>query len=154
MAFYAVTMILEWYQWAILGVALVVAELLIPAFVLVWFGLGALAVAALVALWPDIGLVAELLIWIISSTALVFLWFKLFKPSQHKSLAGRSQAQAVGEVGLIIADVAPFQKGQIRFQTPLIGSEVWDCISDQLIKTGDRAKVISVEGSVVKVAAE
>jgi len=146
-------MIFEWYQWAILGVTLVGAELLVPAFVLVWFGLGALIVAALVSLFPDVGLIGELLVWIVSSTVMVFLWFKLFKPSQHKSLAGRSQAQAVGEVGLMVTDVAPFQKGQIRFQTPLIGSDVWECIADEPIKAGERAKVVDVEGSIVKVTA-
>jgi membrane protein implicated in regulation of membrane protease activity len=144
-------MILEWYHWAILGVVLIVAELLVPAFVLVWFGLGALIVAGLVALFPAIGLIAELLIWIVSSSLLVFLWFKLFKPLQHKTLAGRSQAQAVGEVGLMVTNVAPFQKGQIRFQAPLIGSDVWECIADEEIKAGERAKVISIEGSIVKV---
>jgi membrane protein implicated in regulation of membrane protease activity len=96
----------------------------------------------------------QLLVWIVCSTTLVILWFKLFKPSQHKILAGRSQAQAVGEVGLIVADVAPFQKGQIRFQTPLLGSDVWDCVADEEIKIGDRAKVSNVEGSFVRVTKE
>ena len=144
-------MTIYWYDWAILGVVLVVAELLVPAFVLVWFGLGALAVALMLSLFPDIGLTPQLLVWIVSSVALVGLWFKLFKPRLHKTLAGRSQAEAVGEVGLIVRDVAPFQKGQIRFQTPIVGSDVWDCIADQSIKTGDRAKVVSIEGSILKV---
>lgn len=144
-------MTLEWHHWAILGVLLTVSELLVPAFVLVWFGLGALVVALLLALVPDMAFTPQLLIWTVSSVAMVLSWFKIFKPHQHKILAGRSQAEAIGEVGLLTADVEPFRKGQVRFQTPLIGADVWDCIADEAIKAGARVKVVSVEGSILKI---
>jgi membrane protein implicated in regulation of membrane protease activity len=143
---------LAWYQWAILGVALVLAELLVPAFVLVWFGLGALVVAALVALFRDVYFVAQLLVWIAASVALVLLWFKVFKPYQHKITSGRSSAEAVGEVGLLVSDIAPFGKAKVRFQTPLLGSDVWECVSDEKIAAGSRVKVVSVDGSLLKIS--
>ncbi|MDR3448678.1 MAG: NfeD family protein [Alphaproteobacteria bacterium] len=144
-------MTLLWHHWAILGVALVVGELLVPAFVLVWFGLGALIVAALLAIAPDTSLILQILLWIASSITFVFLWFKLFKPQLHKTLAGRSQAEALGEVGLMVTNVEPFQKGSVRFQTPLIGSDVWECIADETITAGTRVKVTNVEGSLLRV---
>ncbi len=147
-------MILQWHHWAILGVVLVSAELIVPAFVLVWFGLGALVVAGLVAAFPDVGLITQLLVWIVASVALVLLWFKVFKPHQHKILSGRSSAEAIGEVGLLVGNVAPFQKSKVRFQTPLIGSDVWECVADQEIKAGTRVKVVSVEGSLLRVTTE
>jgi membrane protein implicated in regulation of membrane protease activity len=147
-------MILPWYYWAILGIALVASELLIPAFVLVWFGLGAMAVAVLVAVSPEIDLAIQMLIWITCSCLLVVLWFKIFKPHQHKTLSGRSSAEAVGEIGLLVTNVEAFQKGSVRFQTPVIGSEVWECIADETIAAGSRVKVVSVEGSILKIAKE
>ena len=42
-------MSLDWYHWAILGLILMVSELAVPAFVFVWFGIGALFVAAAMA---------------------------------------------------------------------------------------------------------
>ncbi|MFA5040827.1 MAG: NfeD family protein [Bdellovibrionales bacterium] len=144
-------MYFEWYHWAILGVALVVAELLVPAFVLVWFGLGGLVVALLLVLFPSASFIAQLLVWIVSSVALVLLWFKVFKPHQHKSTSGRSSAEAVGEVGLLINDLEPFKKAKARFQTPLLGADVWECVADEKIAAGERVKVVSVEGSLLKV---
>ncbi len=144
-------MIFEWYHWAILGVVLVIAELAVPAFVLVWFGLGGLVVALLLALWPAAGFTAQLLIWTVSSVALVLLWFKVFKPHQHKITSGRSSAEAVGEVGLLINDIAPFGKAKVRFQTPLLGADVWECVADEKIQAGSRVKVVSVEGSLLKI---
>ncbi len=35
---------LEWWHWAVTGILLILSELAVPAFVLVWFGLGALLV--------------------------------------------------------------------------------------------------------------
>lgn len=143
---------LEWYHWAILGLALIASELVIPAFVLVWFGLGGLIVALLLALAPDLGFTTQLLIWLVASLALVLLWFKVFKPHRHKILAGRSSAEAVGEVGLLISDIEPFGKAKVRFQTPLIGADVWECVADEKIPAGSRVKVVSVEGSLLKIA--
>ncbi|MDR3424380.1 MAG: NfeD family protein [Alphaproteobacteria bacterium] len=147
-------MILQWHHWAILGVALVLTELLVPAFVLVWFGLGALAVALLAALFPNMGFNAQVLVWIAASVALVLLWFKVFKPRQHKTTSGRSSAEAVGEVGILVSDIEPFGKAKARFQTPLLGSDVWECVADEKITAGSRVKVVSVEGSLLKITRE
>ncbi len=142
---------LEWFHWAILGVALVVAELLVPAFVLVWFGLGGLFVALLLVLFPTASFITQLLVWIVASVSLVLLWFKVFKPHQHKITSGRSSAEAVGEVGLLVSAIEPFGKAKVRFQTPLLGSDVWDCVSDEKIAAGSRVKVLSVDGSLLKI---
>ncbi|MDD4615604.1 MAG: NfeD family protein [Alphaproteobacteria bacterium] len=144
-------MLLEWYHWAVLGIVLVASELVVPAFVLVWFGLGGLFVAILLAALPNMSFIAQLLLWMSASIALVILWFKVFKPHVHKTASGRSSAEAIGEVGLLVNNVEPFKKAKVRFQTPLIGSDVWECISDEKIEAGTRVKVVSVEGSLLKV---
>ncbi len=144
-------MIFEWYHWAILGVVLVVSELAIPTLVLVWFGLGALAVALLLAVAPNMPMIPQLLVWCAVSVALVALWFRVLKPYRTKTLSGRSSAGVVGEVGILVNDVDAFQKGKVRFQIPVVGSDVWDCIADQPIKAGSRVKVVSIEGTLVKI---
>jgi membrane protein implicated in regulation of membrane protease activity len=142
---------LEWWHWAVFGIALVIAELVVPAFFLVWFGLGALLVALVLFLAPALGMTAQILTWTIASLAMVVLWFKIFKPGMHKTRIGMSDSNIVGEVGLLVRDAEPFGKGQVRFQKPLMGSEVWDCIADEAIRSGERVKVLGVEGSFLKV---
>jgi len=118
--------------------------------VLIWFGIGALAVALLLAL-TTIGLTAQLAIWLVISLALVAAWFKVFKPNMHKTKVGMADAGVVGEIGVLVRDVAPFAKGQVRFQKPLLGDDVWDCIADEAIRNGERVRVLEVEGSFLKV---
>ncbi len=141
----------EWWHWAVLGIGLIIAELAIPAFFIVWFGLGALLVSLILLAVPSLGLTAQVLTWTIASVAMVVLWFRIFKPGMHKTRVGMSDSNIVGEVGMLTRDVEPFQKGQVRFQKPLVGSESWECISDEVIKSGERVKVLGIEGSFLKV---
>lgn len=141
----------EWWHWAVLGIGLIIAELAVPAFFIVWFGLGALLVSLIVLVAPSLGLTAQLLTWTVASVAMVVIWFRIFKPGMHKTRIGMSDSNIVGEVGMLTRDVEPYQKGQVRFQKPLVGSESWECISDEVIKSGERVKVLGIEGSFLKV---
>ena len=38
---------LEWWHWVVLGLCLTIAEMAIPAFFVIWFGIGAVVNAAL-----------------------------------------------------------------------------------------------------------
>jgi inner membrane protein len=140
----------EWWHWAVAGIALILAELAVPAFVLVWFGLGAIVVALVVAV-AAIGLTMQLAVWLVVSVSLVFLWFRVFRPERHKTRVGMSEPAMIGEIGLLARDVAPFEKGEVRFQKPLLGADSWPCIADEAIKAGERVRVVAVEGSLLKV---
>lgn len=142
---------LEWWHWAVTGIFLILAELVVPAFVLVWFGLGALVMALVVAIIPALGITAQLAVWLAVSLAFIGFWFKVFKPNQHKTHIGMSDAEVVGEIGVLTHDVAPFARGEVRFQKPLVGADVWPCIADEEIKSGERVRVLAVEGSLLKV---
>lgn len=142
---------IEWWYWVIAGIALLLCELAIPVFVLVWFGLSAVAVGILLALLPSLSLTVQLSIWLLLSIALVVLWFRVFKANQHKTHIGMADANLIGEIGLLSRAVAPFQKGKVRFQKPILGSEVWPCIADEEIAAGERVRIAQIEGSMLKV---
>ena len=141
---------LAWWHWAVGGIVLILAELAIPSFVLIWFGLGGLLVALVLAM-TGIGLTAQLALWLLVSLILVGAWFRIFKPNMHKTRVGMADANVVGEVGMLVRDVAPFEKGSVRFQKPILGDDVWECIADEAIRSGERVKVLAVEGSFLKV---
>lgn len=143
-------MTLEWWHWIVGGIVLVLAELLIPSFFIVWFGLGALLVG-LLALALDLSLTAQLATWTLASLAMVALWFRVFKQSFQKTRIGTADGEVIGEIGLLVSAVAPFERGKVRFQRPLLGSEEWVCMADGVIAAGDRVRVVAVEGSYLKV---
>jgi len=143
---------LEWWAWIVGGIGLILAELVIPSFFVVWFGLGALLVGLLALLIPGLSLTAQLAIWTAASLAMVMLWFKVFKPGFHKTRIGTAAGEAIGEIGLLVSAVAPFERGKVRFQRLVLGSEEWVCMADAPIAAGERVKVIAVEGSFLTVS--
>lgn len=143
---------LEWWVWMVGGIGLILAELIVPSFFVVWFGLGALLVGLLALLAPDLSLTVQLAIWTAASLAMVMLWFKVFKPGFHKTRIGTATGEVVGEIGLLVNAVAPFERGKVRFQRPVLGSEEWICMADTPIAAGERVKVVAVEGSFLTVS--
>lgn len=143
---------LEWWAWIVGGIGLILAELVIPSFFVVWFGLGALLVGLLALLVPGLSLTVQLATWTAASLAMVMLWFKVFKPGFHKTRIGTAAGEAIGEIGLLVSAVAPFERGKVRFQRPVLGSEEWVCMADTPIATGERVKVVAVEGSFLTVS--
>jgi hypothetical protein len=145
-------MALEWWHWEIAGLALVLLELAVPAFFIIWFGFGAMLVGLALLVVPGLALSAQIGVWVLASVAMTVLWFRVFKRSQHKTLIGTAAGEVIGEIGLLVSAVAPFERGKVRFQRPVLGAEEWACVAESSIAAGQRVRVVSVEGSYVKVA--
>lgn len=143
---------IEWWHWMVAGVGLVLLELAVPAFFVIWFGLGAFVVGVSVAVVPSLGVAAQVGLWIVASIAFVVAWFKVFRAQGHRTLVGMSEGQFAGEVGIATRPLKPFQKGSVRFQKPILGSDVWEAISNEEVAVGDRVEVLSVEGNLLRIA--
>jgi len=138
-----------WWHWIAGGILLGMAELIIPTFFIVWFGLGAILVGVLMLVTP-LGTAAQFFWWSVFSLAMAVAWFRYFK-NPDRTKAGISKEAFVGETGMIIKEVSAMTKGVIRFQKPILGSETWPVISDESIKSGERAKIVDVMGQTLKV---
>ena len=114
----------EWWHWIVLGLALTMAEMAIPAFFVVWFGIAAAGVGLILLAAPDIGFSPPILLWAALSAALVGIWFRYLKP-RTMTAVGTSAATVAGEVGILVADITPDSRGQVRFQKPILGSDSW-----------------------------
>lgn len=145
-------MTIEWWYWVVGGVLLILLELAIPAFFVLWFGLGALLVGLLMLLAGALALTTQLLVWGLASLAMMALWFQVFRRDRHKTLIGTADGTVLGEVGLLVGAVEPFQRGKVRFQRPILGADEWVCVAETAIAAGERVRVVSVEGSFIKVA--
>lgn len=142
---------LEWWHWIVGGIALILAELAIASFFIIWFGFGALLVALALWLVPGLSLTAQLGLWTAASVAMVVVWFRVFRPGLHKTRIGTAAGEVIGEIGLLVGSVAPFERGRVRFQRPVLGAEEWACLAESAIPAGERVKVVAIEGSFLKV---
>ena len=145
-------MIAEWWHWMVVGVGLILLELAIPAFFVIWFGLGAVVVGLALIAVPFLPFGGQIAIWIGASIGFIVLWVKVFRAHVHRTRVGLSTGQFAGETGLVTREIRPFQKGQIRFQKPILGAESWEAIADEEIAPGERVHVLDVEGQILRVA--
>ncbi len=142
---------LSWWHWVALGLLLVVLEMFVTTFFLLWFGLGALLTGLLVAVLP-LSFTAQLLLWSISSTVMVAVWVKYFKmPADTRP--GQAKDNVLGLTGLMTRAVTETGKGEILFQRPVLGADRWPVVADVPIPAGGKARVVDVLGQTLKVEA-
>jgi membrane protein implicated in regulation of membrane protease activity len=144
------SMDVQWWYWLIAAGVLIVAELVMPAFFVFWFGLGALLVSA--ALWavPTLSFATQLVIWAVASVLMVFVWFRFFRKEQPASNRWTMQ-EYVGEPGILLTPADAFTKGRVQFSRAILGSQEWTCICSEPLEEGTRVTLVEIHGNVVKV---
>ena len=79
--------VLYWY-WMVLGLILIVAEIFIPSFTILWFGIGAMLVG-MTMLVVDISFTIQVLLWTLFSICLLYT-----SPSPRDAYVSRMPSSA------------------------------------------------------------
>lgn len=140
---------LAWWHWLVLGMVLVGLEMTVPTFFLIWFGLGALLVGG-VMLVSEPGLAVQMLLWAVTSMAMMAIWLKWFK-NPNRTHAGQAKEGVLGLTGLVTRPVTEVSNGEILFQRPVLGADRWPVVADAAIEAGAKARVVDVLGQTLKV---
>jgi inner membrane protein len=139
----------DWH-WLVFGMLLMMAEIFIPSFTILWFGLGAIVVAGIVWLMPDLSFSWQLFLWAVASSVFTFLWFKRLKPHMaDRTKAGIAREAVLGESGSVTRVPAEGKRGMVRFSVPLLGNDEWPFICEQQVAAGDRVFVKDVSGNTL-----
>lgn len=140
-----------WIIWLVLGVALIIAEVFTLGFVLLWFGLGAIA-AALVA-FMGFGLGWQFAAFAIVSVALTAMSRTIFSNYLHHSEADSLKSgtdSMPGQIGTVtIASKGALQEGAVK----VFGS-TWTAFpedEDTILREGEKVEVVRVQGSSIYV---
>lgn len=138
----------EYWYWIVFGVLLMLSEMALASFFVLWFGVAAIVVGAVLFIYPEMGLSAQILLWTILSSLLALAWFKYLKPlSTDRTKAGLSREMIVGEVGQVISVPNEERRGRMRFPAPVLGADEWQIISTDALAQGDRVRVKDVSGN-------
>jgi len=139
---------IEYWHWIIFGLLLSVSELFVLSFVLLWFGLSAIAVGLILAI-IKISLTIQILLWILLSVFNIFAWFKWISPRlKNKTLSGMSREKMLGQVGTVIEfNPAHEGRGTLRFPAPILGADEWQFICAEKLEVGVRVIVQEFSGN-------
>jgi inner membrane protein len=139
--------ILPWH-WIVFGIALMISEIFLATFFILWFGAAAVLIGVVLYLMPGLSVTWQILLWTIVSSILALGWFKYLKPlSIDRTKAGLSKEAINGEVGQVIVVPTAGKRGKLRFPAPILGADEWIIISTDELSIGDRVSVVDVSGN-------
>lgn len=142
---------IQYWHWIVFGLVLACGELLLPSFILLWFGISAILVGVLLLLQP-VSVTAQLLIWVVLALINVWLWFKWITPRfKTESLSGMAMESMLGRTAIVITCDGAHEgrRGMLRFSMPVLGSDEWHFIAEEPVEPGMRVVVREFSGNAL-----
>ncbi len=139
-----------WWHWVVLGLIFIITEMATGTFISLGLGVAAIIVG-LIDLLLGMGVVYQLLLWIILSVAIIAALFKWFKSQPTVSETGQSSYR-FDTLGTVTEEIHPHHRGKVAFDTPVLGNTVWHATSDYDLPEGSRIKIVEVNGQLIEVA--
>lgn len=142
-----------WIFWTVLGVILIVAEVFTPGFVLLWFGIGALA-AALAGLIGITSLPLQFLIFALVSTALTAASRTIFVNYFSRESTGNDLKSGVDALPGKIGTVVTSSEGALHEGAVKVFGSTWTAYpaeGEEPLEAGERVTVERVQGASIYV---
>lgn len=138
-----------WILWAVLGIVLIVAEIFTSGFVLLWFGLGALAAALAAVLGLDnFGL--QFLVFATVSVSLTAASRTIFVNYFSRERSGTDLKSGVDALPGKIGTVVSSSRGALREGAVKVFGSTWTAYpleGEEPLEAGDRVAVERVQGA-------
>lgn len=125
--------------WFILGLVLLLLELIVPGFVIIFFGVGAW-ITALVCLISNPGFNLQSLIFALTSVAALLIFRKMIRNKFIYNKDDRSaevEDEFTGKNAVTLEDLIPGKTGKVEFKGTL-----WKAESDSRIDAGQTVRII------------
>ncbi len=137
--------------WFLIGTVLIILEFMVPGVILVFFGVSAWVVAALLAV-VDVGLAWQICVWIVLSLVLIFT-LRGWLSAQFRGFTGQKDdlkkmpSEAAGQRVRVTEDINPHSlTGHVRWK----GAD-WKAEADEPIAEGTMVEIVDQQNLVLKV---
>ncbi len=132
-----------WLVWFLAGIAIMLAELALPGFVIIFFGLGCWGAAVVAAFAPD-AYSAQVIVFLIVSVASLITLRKV----AMRVFVGHSEGPETEDLGnvpmgariTLDQDLEAGRVGRVRFR-----GAMWDALSEDRIPAGSDAEITGVD---------
>jgi len=142
-----------WVFWTVLGAILIVAEIFTSGFVLLWFGIGALAAALLGIVGID-SLALQFLVFAFVSTSLTAASRTIFLNYFSREKTGQSLRSGVDALPGKIGTVVSSSRGALHEGAVKVFGSTWTAYpapGEAPLEAGERVCVESIEGASIYV---
>lgn len=138
------------WHWVGLGVSLIILDVLLGAsFFLLWLGVAAIVVAAIMFVLPELSWQYQLLIYSLEAIACIFFWNGYLKHNPTQSDKPRLNRRSEQYIGRVFTLEEPIVNGRGKIN---VDDSTWR-IEGEDLKAGTRVKVTGVNGVILHVQA-
>lgn len=138
--------------WFLLGLILVLLEFAVPGVILVFLGAGAWVVAVSTYLGLTGSFESQVLLFSVASIVLLFSLRRWIKGKFYGHVTDvqdptKNLNEFIGKSVVVIKDVIPGKPGgKVEFK-----GATWSAVSDEVIKNGDWATIMELDGITLKI---
>ncbi len=144
-----ITLQLGLWHWLIVGFLLLALEMLVPAMVLIWFGIGAIVTGILLALIPGLSVGIQILVFALLSVGSLVIWRKTHPEQSVTSDTPELNNRLHSHIGkeYVLSEAIINGRGSMR-----VGDTAWRVQGPDL-PAGTRVRVTGVSGVIFTVEA-
>ncbi|HKN77568.1 MAG TPA: NfeD family protein [Lysobacter sp.] len=137
------------FWWAAIALLLCAAEMIAPGAFMLWLGLAAAAVFAIVWLVPGLSVLAQAVLFVVLGVVAILVYRRWFRGRGRASDKPALNRRTEALIGRVVPLQAAIVDGRGRVQ---IADAFWDVEGPDL-PAGTHVRVLAADGMVLKVAA-
>ncbi|WP_319582669.1 NfeD family protein [uncultured Pseudodesulfovibrio sp.] len=127
---------IQWLIWLGIGLVFVIAELAVPAFIVVFFGAGAFIAGATAFFGASVPV--QLVVFGVSSVILLLLFRKMMAATFTGEKAEDEQERnVIGQLAEVVDAIRPPQPGRIKFQ-----GSFWSARSSEPVEPDSMVRIV------------
>jgi membrane protein implicated in regulation of membrane protease activity len=139
------------FLWTLAGILLIFVELILPHFVLAFFGGGALVTALTTAIGLTPTMTSQLVVFIVSSLLLLFLLRRTLKKTLTGNMKDSDDLQPfdldIGKIVAVVRDIDPHAGvGKVKY----LGTH-WDAMAEEFIAAGESVRIVGGSNLTLRV---
>jgi len=135
--------------WLAIGIIIMACEIIMPGFIIFWFGAG----GVLTALFIFIGIIPadaaewQWIFFFLSSSALLGLWQFFFRKKFNADVVDESRDATMNRLkGRATAKISPGIPGEVELYSSYHGIKKWQAASTEVIEAGEEVEVSDANG--------
>lgn len=138
---------LSWITWLAIGLLLMALEIVVPALVLFWFGVGAVLAALFVLIGVLSSAEAQWIFFFLSSLAFLAFWhFYLKKHFRKDREDDYLDPTLTNLLGTVTREIRPGIPGEVELHHNFHGLKKWTAESGENIGAGEEVVVLEAKG--------
>ncbi|MBR1871526.1 MAG: NfeD family protein [Kiritimatiellae bacterium] len=138
------------WLWMYVGALLMVCEIVTPGFVILFFGIGAVATGLVLAAWPEMPVWVQLAFFSVASVASLLTlrrWFMGALGVKTPTSEMRDIEDGfAGKLATTVQRISPALPGRV-----VLGDAEWAAVADCVVEPGETVRIVSRDNLTLKV---